>query len=350
MISVFIFICSFYINCTMNDSIDYYKINRKTGSTYISDLEMLKTLKGDIRLIKQRSFSFYDLNGNVTKTPRLQNSTMTYDVIFNNNGEISEMNIGLGAEYKFKSYKLGQLFSEIRYDKDGVEILHREFFYSEDDFLSHIISYNKSKIDTFKIDVVIKDGLEYRIYNELTDIYKDRKKIKTIYCLDSFTEFSYFLNGNLREELSYSKSSGQVQSIIRYDDKCNLKINALFSYQSNVLYGIFVSFFDEVDANFLNDLSNLHKTTNINYSLTTVSPEKIITQSHNRFLNRMEIVSEQIFNDRDLVCKIRNKIDDINWVEEFYQYEYDQLGNWTKRSTFKNNQIVEIVEREIIYF
>ena len=65
----------------------------------------------------------------------------------------------------------------IRQKGQKVGVVKFDCLYTEDDILNQIVSYNESKIDTFKIDVVFKDGLEYRLYNELTDIYKDRNII-----------------------------------------------------------------------------------------------------------------------------------------------------------------------------
>lgn len=263
------------------------------------------------------------------------------------NNKTTDLNVyqleGNVASLKVSSYKAVSKFGEIvkgELDNSELELIIIEFnelgnvasysYYDESGGLEfkEIYSYNNDKLDN--IALYESDGRLFRKTFLTWDNDCLLKDIAYFYYSDgqeeAFRNLYEYENNKMKSVISYNYGEFEFKNIYEYND-------------DGLLTGIIS--YDKDGA----------ETSNISYVLKRkqiVKYERVHNNRHSLVLyeDKLPIKSENCY-------QIMNTINTINSenVIYYYEYEFDNKGNWIKCTTYKGEakQPYQIIEREITY-
>jgi len=188
---------------------------------------------------------------------------------------------------------------------------------------------------------------------------KGRVKVCTETVYDAVDKFGEIQKTNLNSKIIYSfNSKGSVIEKLWYNPNGTVKSKESFKYNDNGKMIEDSSSDSKIIYKYDNKGNNIEEN---NYNWDGSLFRKVINIYDDKGNN---IESNQYFPDGSLDSKYFFKYDnykneiEFNWYKgdgslissRTYKYEFDKIGNWFKKTEFKNNSPDEITEREITYY
>lgn len=168
--------------------------------------------------------------------------------------------------------------------------------------------------------------------------YNDLKPTKTIFQFDS--------NGFKISEERYNLKD-KVEATLKYrnDDKGNILQQEYYTQYGKLDSYSYFSYNEQCERT---EYKSFASDSSIWLWYTYVYPSENTIKITDKVRNEKSIQTKDKMGNT-----IENKTVNSDGIEELtgtYTYKYDKKGNWTRKSTIEDGQVVWIIEREIIYY
>lgn len=258
-----------------------------------------------------------------------------------------------------------------KYDNSGNMLDSTECYYDDN---APMKLYSKSRsiygpdgklLETyiFSGDTNIPTGLNLYRYNdkgqlvEIGESHIENGKLKDLVPTQK-TDFWYDKRGRVIDKATYSFQGGLIQDIKKTFDSTGYRIETYSYMGPKMLTGSVVKSFFKATNTLQEDRYNADG------ELTEYTISHLDSAGHVMDDGTFQINYHNDNNKNDTVMVHHLVKDDhYNVVEDdhfgndgkiishkSFQYNYDDVGNWTKKIIFDNNKPVKIIEREIGYF
>lgn len=262
----------------------------------------------DKKIIEEKSFRSEDDIGTITN---FQNGRISSVLRFFNSKNVTSKD-----EYRYNDNGDCIFFKEYRYDNEGKEIYTSRIYFNLNDnsYKKEIIDNGISRIELFNTNFY--NPLSPPLYENLGEQgYRQIIQLHDSKTIDTFDKFKNFVasqrfdkDGNLRVEI-----------VVNYDNEFRRKTYSLYNYKD--------------------------KTKSISYYHYDQNGHLIKIDNPN-------IESEIIVFENDEWGNVIKKF--TTWrktiPEEEFEYEYDNIGNWTKRTMKYREKVINIRTRKFEYY
>lgn len=293
----------------------FFGFNYNSNSQDVLSNENKKVIKS----IKSQAFNV-GMSRNDTLTFKIENDIENYVKEFNKNGLI---------EWEYQYF----------YDKKSVAL---NYIYDNNDLLKKKIIY-KLKDSAKILDTIIEYG------------YNDKK-------LDS--EYKYDSNDNLIKIVKYDYNKNGYSSYEyfygKFDEKGNnklIKYNSLeqiISIERNWKDGKYLDreYFYYNEANLLDSTITFANDKKLYEEIYQYNESEMSIKYYNYYSNTDKIlINEERYNsNKEIISIINNENTDLKNGNKYFQYVYDENGNWIKKLESNKNSLEKIVKREIEYY
>lgn len=331
-------------------SIDYYLLNYNTEENLLYAKEIMN-LKGHVKKLSQKSYSYYDNHGVLKDSLQIMKSTLTYDLEFNTIGEITKMWSSLNnSEKHFLSFKKGLIESETKFNRENDTISHSLLRYDGQLLKEKITMNNGSKnISTSEINVVGDTTYVIGEYFEQLYLNDDLIRSNIGQGINNYTTYKYHSNKILKEKRRFH--NGKISTIQSYNSERELIVGATFVYENSnnptVLDEIRIIFIDHIDLEILGKLQLNYNPKAINIQIRRYSENAVET-----FRNDMSNNEEKLFykSSMDENGNITKTVNHENGIETSYTYDFDKFENWVRKETVVKGKTTDVLIRKLDYY
>jgi hypothetical protein len=324
----------------------------------------LKTynLKGDVKSIQERSYEVVNDKKGVLK--RENSGAYDVDLEFDKNHQLQ-------SEKSFTS--AGKLINTKTFE-------FKDRMLTEDEFLPNSVIYKTKYTFDGDNNTIIskrdKDGKQiHRTVNTFEKGLLTQKRIfdNNDQLIERYT-YIYDKNGNVNEVVKYNAYEALYKDSYGYDSKNNRISEARFDQNGNLSYQNVTKYKDSLISEMIGldkdskQLSIEKREYDQKGNLVYKSFQDFVSEEHNRESSKYdasgnliqwnyyigELLSQSInykYDEHKNLTQME-RLDERGLVQENkkYIYEYDEKGNWIKKTILNNDSPSYIIERKIAYY